>query len=73
MMNWDKDGPYVFYKNDSVFNMNYIRGNQDNGFSLDQKEYTTATEIPAFCYFSLDSTQLNFNKYRYENSSKYLS
>lgn len=61
MMNWDKDGPYVFYKKDSVLKVNYIRGNQDNGFSLDQKEYTTEKEIPTFCYFSLDSTRFEFS------------
>lgn len=60
MMNWDKDGPYVFSKNDSVVTVNYIRGNQDKGFYLDQKEYTFNSEIPAYCYFPLDSTRFEF-------------
>lgn len=60
MMNWDKDGPYVFNKNDSIFNVNYIRGNQDTGFFLDQKEYASNSEISANCYFSLDTTHFEF-------------
>ncbi len=60
MMNWDKDGPYVFDKNDSIFTVNYIRGNQDKGFYLDQKEYASNAEIPAYCYFPLDDTRFEF-------------
>ena len=60
MMNWDKDGPYVFTKNDSIFSVNYIRGNQDKGFYLDQKEYASNSQIPANCYFPLDSTHFEF-------------
>lgn len=60
MMNWDKDGPYVFNKNDSTLTINYIRGNQDHGFYLDQKDYSLDSKIPAYCYFPLDSTRFNF-------------
>lgn len=59
-MNWDKDGPYVFNKNDSVLTVNYIRGNQDEGFYVDQKEYNSTSKIPAYCYFPLDSTRFEF-------------
>lgn len=61
MMNWDKDGPYVFYKNDSLLSVNYIKGNQDTGFFLDQKDYAIHSNIPAFCYFPLDSTSFGFS------------
>lgn len=61
MMNWDKEGPYVFYKNDTTLNVNYIKGNQDDGFSLDQKDYTMGSNIPVFCYFPLDSTSFEFS------------
>lgn len=60
MMNWDKDGPYVFSKNDSVITVNYIRGNQDKGFYLDQKEYASNSKIAAYCYFPLDDTRFEF-------------
>ena len=61
MMNWDKDGPYAFYKNDSTVSVNYIRGNQDDGFYLDQKDYASDPIIPAYCYFPLDSTRFEFS------------
>lgn len=61
MMEWDNDGPYAFYENDSILTVNYIRGNQDDGFYLDQKEYSINLEIPAFCYFPLDSTRFEFS------------
>lgn len=60
MMNWDKDGPYVFNKNDSILTVNYIRGNQDDGFYLDKKDYASDSKIPAYCYFPLDSTRFEF-------------
>lgn len=60
MMNWDKDGPYVFNKNDSILTVNHIRGNQDDGFYLDQKDYTLDAKIPTYCYFPLDSTRFEF-------------
>ncbi|MGB4840404.1 MAG: metallophosphoesterase [Saprospiraceae bacterium] len=61
MMNWDKDGPYIFYKNDSILNVNYIKGNQDDGFYLDQKNYAIWSKISASCYFALDSTSFEFS------------
>ncbi|NJI73251.1 hypothetical protein HCX49_08545 [Sphingobacterium kitahiroshimense] len=60
MMNWDKDGPYLFSKNDSVLTVNYIRGNQNTGFYLDQKEFASNSEILAYCYFPLDDTRFEF-------------
>lgn len=81
MMNWDKDGPYVFNKNDSILTVNYIRGNQSDGFYLDQKDYTLDSKIPAYCYFPLDSTRFEFTistnieipKNTYNDNSKILA
>jgi hypothetical protein len=61
MMDWDNDGPYVFYENDSILNVNYIKGNQDDGFYLEQKDYSVNSKIPAFCHFPLDSTSFEFS------------
>lgn len=60
MMNWDKEGPYVFYKNDSILTLNYIRGNQKSGFFLEQQEHKNTSEIAARCFFPLDSTSFDF-------------
>ncbi len=61
MMKWDKDGPYVFYNNDSTISVHYIRGNQTEGFYVDQKKYSVSAVIPAYCYFPLDMTGFEFN------------
>jgi hypothetical protein len=60
MMNWDNDGPYVFIKNDSTQTINYIKGNQEEGFYVDQKDMASDSAIKAFCYFPLDSTCFEF-------------
>jgi hypothetical protein len=60
MMNWDKDGPYVFNKNDSVVTVNHVRGNQDDGFYSDQKDYPLDLAISTYCYFPLDSVRFEF-------------
>ncbi len=60
MMNWDGDGPYVFADTDSTFSVNYIRGNQEQGFYLDQKNYAVNSDIPASCHFALDATSFEF-------------
>ena len=61
MMDWENDGPYVFYKKDSTLQVNYIKGNQNDGFYVDQKDYLIGLEIPAFTYFPLDSTRFDFS------------
>ncbi|MCP3685486.1 MAG: hypothetical protein GY861_22775 [bacterium] len=33
-MTLNNEGPYIFFENDSVLNVNYIKGNTDNGFTL---------------------------------------
>jgi len=66
------EGPYAFYKNDSTINVNYIKGNKDDGFYLDQKNYNVQESIPASCVFPLDSTRINFNlKTGFESPSTY--
>ncbi|NER13440.1 hypothetical protein GWK08_08335 [Leptobacterium flavescens] len=59
--NMEKEGPYVFFENDSVLSVNHIRGNRDKGFYVDKKEYPIGSEIEATSYFSLDATDFNFS------------
>ena len=59
-MNWDNEGPYVFYHNDSTLQVNYINGNQDDGYSLNHKEYSIDSAIPGQAFFALDSTYFDF-------------
>ena len=57
----DNEGPYVFYKNDSILNVNYVKGNKDDGFYVDKKEYSINSEITISSYFQIDSTSFDFN------------
>lgn len=56
----DREGPYVFYKNDSILSVNYIRGNKDKGFFVQRKDYSIRDSIPGTCFFPLDSSFFNF-------------
>ena len=56
----DNEGPYVFYKNDSTLNVNYIRGNKNDGFYVDKNEYLSDSLIDLTCYFQVDSTNFKF-------------
>lgn len=57
----DSEGPYVFYKNDSTLNVKYIKGNREDGFYVDKKEYSVNSEIIVKSYFQIDSTSFDFN------------
>ncbi|MGK0388582.1 MAG: hypothetical protein ACI94Y_001312 [Maribacter sp.] len=54
------EGPYVFYENDSILNVNYVKGNKEDGFYVDKKEYSINSEISASSYFQIDSTSFEF-------------
>ncbi len=60
MYHLDNEGPYVFYKNDSTYSVHYVKGNQEEGFYLENEEYPLTSEVKATCYFPLDSTHFDF-------------
>ncbi|UAB83522.1 metallophosphoesterase [Zunongwangia sp. SCSIO 43204] len=59
-LNFDGEGPYAFYKNDSLVTVKYIRGNKDDGFAIDEKDFSVNQPIPAEVYFPLDQMKFNF-------------
>lgn len=59
-MNWENDGPYVFFEGDSILKIQYIKGNQDDGFYVDSKKYPADSIFNASCHFNLDNTKFNF-------------
>lgn len=54
------EGPYIFYKNDSLLTVNYVKGNKTDGFYVDKKEYSTNDIATGTCFFPLDSTTFSF-------------
>lgn len=61
MYKFGNEGPYVFYKNDSTLNVNYIKGNKKDGFYLDTSEHPIDSKITAKCYFQIDSSSFDIN------------
>ncbi|WP_430409830.1 metallophosphoesterase [Kordia sp.] len=59
-MNLDKDGPYVFYENDSTLSVNYLRGNKNDGFYTQTKNYASNGSILGSCYFPLEDSSFDF-------------
>ncbi|CAL2103495.1 Metallophos domain-containing protein [Tenacibaculum sp. 190130A14a] len=54
------EGPYVFYENDSLLTINYVKGNRHDGFYVDTKHHTLKQLISGTCFFPLDSTSFTF-------------
>lgn len=60
MYTLDKEGPYVFYENDSILSVNQIRGNKEDGFYADQKHFPIDSNITATSYYQIDSSSFSF-------------
>ncbi|MDC8002919.1 hypothetical protein POV27_02535 [Aureisphaera galaxeae] len=56
----EKEGPYVFYKNDSVLNVNYVTGSRDEGYHTQQTEHSTQDHVLTSVHFPLDDTTFSF-------------
>ncbi len=57
---WINEGPYLFFENDSMFNINYISGNKNQGFKATQSTLNINSNIELSSYFNLDSSSFNF-------------
>ena len=58
--NWIKDGPYVFYKNESVLEANYITGNKQLGFRTTKTTFNINDPTELEGYFDIDSSSFDF-------------
>lgn len=56
-LNWENEGPYIFYQNDSTIEVNYIKGNHDTGFYALEKAYHIDSLHWVTSYYPLDSSQ----------------
>jgi len=56
----DKEGPYVFYENDSTLSVNTIRGNKNDGFYIHKTEHSTSSKIKTSSHFQLENTSFDF-------------
>lgn len=59
--NLNNEGPYAFYENDSTISLNYIQGNNNDGFYVTKTIHQSNALIKATSYFSLDDSSFKFN------------
>ncbi|MEL7223160.1 MAG: metallophosphoesterase [Bacteroidota bacterium] len=59
-MDWEQDGPYLFYTSDSLVSVNYVRGNGEDGFTVETHEYPQDSSFTLTSYFALDSSNFTF-------------
>lgn len=59
MRNLDGEGPYLFYENDTTLSVNYIRGNKEEGFYVDQQLYPADSTFSLTCLFPLDGSSFD--------------
>ena len=56
----DNEGPYVFYENDSIVSINYLKGTRTNGFFVKSDSCNIKKKTSLSCYFPLDSSSFKF-------------
>ena len=56
----DNEGPYVFYENDSIVSINYLKGTRTNGFFVKSDSCNIKNKASLNCYFPLDNSNFNF-------------
>ena len=80
-LEWENEGPYVFFENDSTMQVNYLKGDPESGFYTSEKSYPIDATPILSVYYPLDSsefevaitTQFNPPKARYQDSGKILA
>jgi hypothetical protein len=78
--NLENEGPFIFEK-DSVYQINYINGNSEKGFFLNQQIENADTDFSVKCYYYPDSTDFSFTlktgfqneKFEYDKPEKILA
>lgn len=59
-MNWENEGPYVFFNDDGTVTANYIHGNQDEGFYVAKSNHNIKSGEKLKSYFNLDGSSFDF-------------
>lgn len=54
-MQWDREGPYVFLTDEGI-TVETIRGNRDDGYTVERTQYPPGTPFSASSHFALDGS-----------------
>ena len=57
----NNEGPFIFFENDSLIKINYIKGNEKDGFYLDSIKKNISQKTNLNCFYNLDSTNFSFD------------
>ena len=60
-MDWQNDGPYVFFQEDGLIEVNYLKENQENEYSVEKVSYPKDSIIQLSSYFNLDGSEFHFS------------
>lgn len=56
-LRWENEGPYIFYKDDTTIQVNYLKGSQEEGYYSSINEFHIDSSISLISYFPLDSSE----------------
>lgn len=61
IIDWDREGPYIFFENDSTLSVNYVRGDKDEGFYVDTEFHPADHPALVTCFNPFDSSSFEFS------------
>jgi len=59
-LNWDNEGPYIFFKNGRELDVHYIKRDKGGEYYSTQQGFPIGSLISASSYYPLDNTSFNF-------------
>ncbi|WP_196140760.1 metallophosphoesterase [Aliikangiella sp. G2MR2-5] len=59
-MQWDKEGPYVFFEDEDSISVNYIHGHWDEGLHSEKMQVSLAESPTLSTFFPLDKSEFSF-------------
>lgn len=59
-LNWENEGPYIFFKNERTLEVQYIKRNMDGEYYSTQQDYPVDSLFSATSYYPLDDTSFDF-------------
>lgn len=60
VLNWDREGPYIFFENDSLLTSSYIRGNMEDGYFIERSAYPADSSFSTTSFNPMDGTSFDF-------------
>jgi hypothetical protein len=59
-LNWDNEGPYIFFEADNALSIEYLKGDAEGEFTAERTTWPTGSPRTATSHYPLDSTKFEF-------------